>query len=365
MRLCRVNTCVLVAVAGTSLAPAALGQFASRVLEFSPAPGQFVNNPAFNDPARALGAPAGSGGMSAPDNAKIVSLGGFGGSITLAFDAPIYRNPHNPRGMDFIVFGNAFFVAGDRLRRFAEPGVVEVSRDDNANGVADDAWFLIPGSHLVAPLSRVSKTYTASALNPLWVPPGRSGTWTQSAFRLTGPPFDAPPPYLSDQASVERVWGYADLMPTAILGDTDADDVVDDPSADPARFYVHPDDPMIPGVSPGACGGSSFAIAWAINPSTGALANLDRIDFVRISTGVDLVAGVLGEVSTEVSAVADVAPEYTADWNRDALVSVQDLFDFLSDWFARTGEHGGADFNSSSSTTVQDIFDFLAAWFIA
>ena len=47
-----------------------------------------------------------------------------------------------------------------------------------------------------------------------------------------------------------------------------------------------------------------------------------------------------------------------ADWNRSGAVTVQDIFDFLSSWFA-----GSGDFNGQNGNTVQDIFDFLAAWF--
>jgi hypothetical protein len=43
--------------------------------------------------------------------------------------------------------------------------------------------------------------------------------------------------------------------------------------------------------------------------------------------------GVLGEISTEISAVADVRPVYTPDWNADGAITTQDIFDFLADWF--------------------------------
>jgi hypothetical protein len=46
------------------------------------------------------------------------------------------------------------------------------------------------------------------------------------------------------------------------------------------------------------------------------------------------------------------------DWNCSGTVSVQDIFDFLSDYFT-----GRADFNADGITSVQDIFDFLAAYF--
>ncbi len=47
-----------------------------------------------------------------------------------------------------------------------------------------------------------------------------------------------------------------------------------------------------------------------------------------------------------------------ADWNCNGTIEVQDIFDFLSDWFAARG-----DFNADGTVAVQDIFDFLTAWF--
>jgi hypothetical protein len=346
---------------GTTLAQS---PFATRILDYSPAPGQFVQYPQFNDPARALGPPGGTGGLSAADNAKIVTLGGFGGSITLGFDHSVWANPHNPHRLDLIIYGNAFFVSGNPFRRQAECGVVEVSRDDNHNGLADDHWYLIPGSHLAAPFTRTTLIWNTATLNPAWTPPGRAGAWPVSGFMLPSPPF-GPSALLANTLTTgaEQVWGYADLAPTLLLGDTHADNTQADPDADPARFYTIPDDPLAVGIDPGSGGGSAISIGWAVDPDTMLPANLDRIDFVRITTGVNAVDPILGEISTEVSAVADVRPVNTPDWNADGAISVQDIFDFLNSWFAGIGEGGGADYNSSGATTVQDLFDFLNAWF--
>jgi hypothetical protein len=161
----------------------------------------------------------------------------------------------------------------------------------------------------------------------------------------------------------EQVWGYADLAPTLLLGDTTATNVVDDSNADPAQFYTAPDDPMTTGITSGSGGGSAMAIRWAVDEVTGLPANLDRIDFVRITTGVNGSTTILGEVSTEVSAVADVRPRYAGDWDLNGRLEIADIFAFLNDWFAAVGENGGADFNESGGLTVQDIFDFLNAWF--
>lgn len=47
-----------------------------------------------------------------------------------------------------------------------------------------------------------------------------------------------------------------------------------------------------------------------------------------------------------------------ADWNRDCVVTVQDIFDYLAEWFENRG-----DYNNDGVVTVQDIFDFLSSWF--
>ena len=48
------------------------------------------------------------------------------------------------------------------------------------------------------------------------------------------------------------------------------------------------------------------------------------------------------------------------DFNGSGMVTMQDLFDFLTAFFAHSPT---ADFNASGQVTVQDLFDFLLAWF--
>jgi hypothetical protein len=316
------------------------GDFADAVVNYTPAPGQFINNAAFNSPARALGPPVG-GGTLVPDNSKLVSLGGFGGSITLRFSPPISDDPANPFGIDAIVFGNATWVSGNANRRFAEAGVIEISRDDNGNGIADDTWYVVRGSHLptmpAEALQGQAWDNNASTPTPptntAWYPspaffPGWPSSYTTVTFRLP-PLFEAMVLVNPNgtSATLEGTWGYTDCSPTLVLGDTNADNIVDAPTLTPGEFYTSPDNPFAVGITPGSGGGDGFDIAWAVDPVSGAPARLDSFDFLRVSTGVNFIAGALGELSTEVGGASRVRPKPAIfDLTGDGVADAEDMY---------------------------------------
>jgi hypothetical protein len=67
--------------------------------------------------------------------------------------------------------------------------------------------------------------------------------------------------------------------------------------------------------------------------------------------------------STSCNALGNNAsPCCKADYNKAAGVNVQDIFDFLADWFAGT-PFADFDNNGGGSPSVQSIFDYLSAWF--
>jgi len=259
--------------------------FATYVIDYTPGDGQFVNDPRFNDPTRALGPPVG-GGTIAPDNSKLVTLGDHGGSITLGFDMTVWDHPDNPFGLDGIVFGNASWVGGNPNVRWGEAAIIEISRDVNRNGFADDPWYLIPGSDIHDPRNQKRNGF----------------------FVLPDDPFATPPIVNTRSDGTERYWGYGDMSPVLLLGDVDGDNVVDRPNMRPEMFYTAPDDPSEVGITPGSGGGDAFDIAWAVDPATNEPADLEGFDFLRITTGADGEAGQFGEVSTEVGGVAAVQP---------------------------------------------------------
>ena len=114
------------------------GFFANRLVDYRPAPGQFVHR--YGSGAAALGPPDGS----------VVTLGGLGGTLTV--ELPVALT--NRSGVDFVVWGNALYRGGDARKRWAEPAVVEVSAN-----LTD--WFVLRGS-LFAGAAPASMAATAT-----------------------------------------------------------------------------------------------------------------------------------------------------------------------------------------------------------
>lgn len=229
-------------------------------------------SPGFNAPERVIGAPRG-GGPFAPNNAGAHSLGTPGSFIVLGFDTPIHDDPLNPMGLDFIVYGNAFWVGGDPQRRWQEPALIEVSRDVNGNGLPDDPWYVIPGSRGLS-----------SAILP--------GGIGQPDPPLAGAVLNPAAP-----SAQQHDWGYADLSPTQ-------QEYLDN--------YMRPDDPFTVGLTPRSGGGDAFDIAWAVD-AEGNPANLTHIDFIRISSFIGASVPGLGLVTPEIDAVAAVAADVDTD----------------------------------------------------
>lgn len=106
-----------------------------EVVEFLPAPGQFVNE--FYSATTMEEACAYA--QERLENHYYVSLGGFGGYIVVKFKTPIVNSEG---GYDFGIYSNTFDGS-------SEPGIVWVSYDANGNGVADDGWQELYGSESV------------------------------------------------------------------------------------------------------------------------------------------------------------------------------------------------------------------------
>ena len=76
----------------------------------------------------------------------------------------------------------------------------------------------------------------------------------------------------------------------------------------------------------------------------------------------DIALGILagGSADADADGRPDECPACPGDWNRSGAVNSQDLFDFLTAFFANDPV---SDFNADGVVNSQDFFDFLTAFF--
>ncbi len=253
------------------------GESDYRVVEYMPAPGQFINE---GFEARTM-AEAIDYAESRLARRQYVSLGGFGGYIVFRFAEPIT----NLGGYDFAIQGNAFTTS-------SEPGIVWVMCDANTNGLADDVWYELAGSETGAAttVANYSVTY----------------------FRPTA---DSRPVAWRDSEGAE---GQIDYLPTQHKQPTyyplwvDADSYTLSGTRLAERNYQNSTTWVAPAYEWGYADNYSahdwlaerktvncFDIAMAVD-ANGVAVELPTIDFVKVQSAVNAKSGHLGEISTEV-----------------------------------------------------------------
>lgn len=266
----------------------------SKVYEYMPAPGQFINDTT----------PSGGGfdGTQTTHDKAIayaetrlskklyVSLGGFGGYIVVGFD----HNVANTSSDDFAIMGNPNATS-------SEPGIVWVMKDENENGLPDDTWYELAGSETGQPttIRNYAVTYyrpSAPKMAVKWSDnQGHSGEinyiesqhsqeyyyplWVETeSYTLTGTCLEARNEQSADGLNWTLLpygWGYADNFSSEdfFAGNRDNE--------------------------------NRFDISNAID-ADGKGVKLGHINFVKVQCAVNAQSGHLGEVSTEVSGFKDL-----------------------------------------------------------
>jgi hypothetical protein len=255
-------------------------KFISKVFEYLPAPGQYVNEATLGSPAQAQKL---IGSVS-----NMVSLGAFGGFITFGFDHSIT----NQTGADLAIYGNP--IGG--TYELAEPGIVMVSQDRNGNGLPDDEWYELAGSEYNDPAT--IKNYEITYKNPkayanvTWTDnQGKSGTVDINTFHK----HNFYPEFAANQESItfkgtllkSTISKVGSIFTNAAFkwGYTDSWSVGDNYEAN--RY-------------------NSFDISWAVTKD-GKPIELKTIDFVKVYTGQNEKGStLLGEISTEFKGATDL-----------------------------------------------------------
>ena len=247
-----------------------------EVVEFTPAPGQFINEGYIAATAKE----ACDYAEQRLRNGYYISLGGFGGYVVVKFNEPII----NTGDYDFGIYGNSFSGS-------SEPGVVWVSQDANENGLADDEWFELYGSESEkdGTIHGYSITYsrTDDETKIAWRDNrGASGTIERNSSHCQ----DYFPAWIADQeytlsgtllpdnsewCEEDKLWKY--VLHAFEWGYADNFSSIDRATDRANRFRI----------------GDAHTIS-------GEAANLSQIDFVKVQSATNVVLPAIGEISTEV-----------------------------------------------------------------
>ena len=284
--------------------------YISKVYEYCPAPGQFVNEmPRYEEGDTYADILQKAEESISGTNDIMITLGGFGGYVTFGFDHSVINVPGE---YDFRIWGNAFYELTDASRKggSAEPGIVMVSYDENCNGLPDDEWYELAGSSYKE--SSTLHNYTLSYKRP---DDSRVPVADDSGFLCDLeyiPWYDSEgiggfvPMNIFHSQSYWPQWLDTDEL--TFSGTRLPPNAVD--TSGIGRYYIlycldwgyvdnHPND---------YADLNSFKIDWAVD-SYGKPVVLPAVDFIRVYTGVNQYCGWLGETSTELCRAADLHVE--------------------------------------------------------
>ena len=229
-----------------------------------------------------------------------VMLGGWGGYISAGFDHDV----ENQAGYDFAVYTQP--GAGN------EPGAVFVKQDENGNGYPDpeEPWYELAGSETdkTGYIRDYQVTYTKAADSSSNI------TWSDNQGN-TGQ--ELIPGYPDSSVSAAWWWdGYGSADEISFTGvklpnnkyEDSNDEWMDDDTLFAwgyAENYDGSDFSAGLQFGSGYRSANQFEIDNAVD-SAGTPVSLESIRFIKIQSGVFLIAGMLNEVSTEISGAADL-----------------------------------------------------------
>ena len=269
----------------------------NRVYEYTPAPGQFINElktGGFDGTQTTMEAAIAYAEERIREE-NWVSLGGFGGYIIVGFDHSI----QNSGDYDIGILGNSFSGS-------SEPGIVWVMQDENGDGEPNDTWYELAGSETgkASTIQNYAVTYyrpSGAGMPVQWTDNlGNHGEvdylaqfhrqdyyyplWIEEdSYTLTGTCLEPRNYDASGNGSywvnVEYDWGYADNF-------SPVDRLTEEDNAE------------------GGVNANHFKISNAIDFECEPI-HLDYIDFVKVQVGVNAKSGWLGELSTEVCGFYD------------------------------------------------------------
>ncbi len=285
-----------------------------EVVEFHPAPGQFVNTLPKADEGSTHEDVCRKATGNLNEGTGLIHLGTYGGYITVRFDHPV----QNKRGSDLRITGNGFYAASDpvygkeTIGGSFEPGIVYV-------GVGEDVetckWYELAGSeYYTSEIHDFSITYHK--------PTSETGehqqdfstydeyikweaTWTDN----NGERRDSTGYHMKNSAHAQSYWPLWEDGETLTFKGGKLPNNAVDYITDSRHYWVlyryAKDAYGYVDASLNKDDYSTFDIDWAVDEN-GNHVDLKEINFVKVVCGIFQYCGWLGETSTEVAGFQDL-----------------------------------------------------------
>jgi len=304
--------CILCSVFCTLSVNAERTAYITKVWEYVPAPGQFVNElPAYTTGADANDMCLKVEERIANNEQGMITLGGWGGYVVFSFDHPVV----NVAGQkDFIVEGNAFYTdktAGAAGGGSCEPGIVMVSYDANKNGKPDDTWYELAGSEYTnaRTIHDYSVTYERPASDHKATPdPNHKYRLDTTHLHWTDNKGGAG--YLEQVVPHNHTY-YPQWISTEKMTFTGAR-LPDNNQWTGSMYVLYPFEYGYADNHPNDETAAQLDIEWAVD-ANGNKVHLDAIHFVKVYNGMHQQCGAIGETSTEITGAHDLHPDAPAD----------------------------------------------------
>lgn len=298
--------------------------YISKVFDYLPAPGQFVNElPKYNTGDTYETMMAKTATELVGEDANMITLGGWGGYVVVGFDHTIVNVPGR---RDFRILGNAFGANANPRPNApfggsCEPGIVMVAYDKNKNGKPDDdEWYEIKGSgnftaenepwYSAAVTSkndvRTFRNYEMTYHRPTTETPGTPQGYVSISNYIHWTDNQGQQGYKIKNTyhaqSYYPAWVKDDKL--TYKGIRLASNGIEE-SGQGSYYVLYAFRYGYVDNYPNAHDNSGIDIDWAIDKN-GNKVNLPGIDFVKIYNGIDQENGWLGEASTEIGRGEDL-----------------------------------------------------------
>lgn len=283
------------------------------VLEYCPAPGQFVNTlPAADEESTYEDVLKGAEEQLNGDG-SLVHLGTYGGYVTVKFDHAVQNKP----GSDLRITGNGFYANADPVYGAAtiggsfEPGIVYVGVGDDVNTAK---WYELAGSeYYTTEIHDFSITY--------YKPTAEEGEhsqfmsvydnyirWECSWTDKDGAKRDSTGYHIKNSFHRQTYWPmWTDAETLTFSGGKLPNNAIEQSGKGTywVQYRYAADSYGYVDASLNSDNYSTFDLDWAVDEN-GDHVDLDSVNFIRVVCGIFQYCGWLGETSTEVDQFIDL-----------------------------------------------------------